>query len=90
MEEERSALRRQARDWLQADLDQYAALIKDGKAQAALKIPERLRHWQQDSDLARVRDPNELSKLPEVERRAWRDLWAAVESLRQRTTEKKE
>ncbi len=44
---------------------------------------QRLAHWQQDADLATVRDA--LDQLPETERAAWRELWQDVETLRKRT-----
>jgi hypothetical protein len=47
-----------------------------------------LKHWQEDSDLAGVRDKEALEKLPEGEREAWRTLWAEVEALRQKAAEK--
>ena len=41
--------------------------------------------WQKDPDLAAVRDPAALSKLPEAEQVAWRNLWAQVDTLLART-----
>ncbi len=41
-----------------------------------------MRHWQQDGDLAGVREDKALAALPEAERQAWARLWAEVESLR--------
>ena len=40
-----------------------------------------LRHWQEDADLAALRDKAAVAKLPESEREACRRLWAEVESL---------
>jgi hypothetical protein len=37
-----------------------------------------LEHWQQDSDLASVRDEASLAKLPTEEQPGWRQLWADV------------
>jgi hypothetical protein len=45
---------------------------------------QRLRHWQNDSDLAGVRDPEALARLPEAERAAWRKLWGDVADLLRR------
>jgi hypothetical protein len=45
-------------------------------------IRQRLAHWQQDADLAAVRDDKALSLLPEKERQEWRKLWADVAALR--------
>ena len=41
-----------------------------------------MRHWLKDEDLAGVRDPESLSKLPEAERKDWQMLWEEVEALR--------
>jgi hypothetical protein len=40
-----------------------------------------LRHWQQDPDLAGLRDEAALAKLPAEERAACEKLWADVVSL---------
>jgi hypothetical protein len=40
-----------------------------------------LQHWQADSDLAGIRDPEALAKLPEAERKEWQALWAEVDAL---------
>jgi hypothetical protein len=42
---------------------------------------QRLTHWQQDPDLAGIRDKDALAKLPEGERADWLKLWADVEAL---------
>jgi hypothetical protein len=49
-------------------------------------VQETLRHWQQDSDLAGVRDKGALAKLPAAERDAWRKLWADVDALLKRAS----
>jgi hypothetical protein len=42
---------------------------------------QKLKHWQQDGDLAAVRDAAALGKLSPAERRAWQRLWADVKAL---------
>ena len=42
------------------------------------EVRKRLGHWQNDHDLAGLRDEAELAKLPEEARAACRDLWARV------------
>jgi tetratricopeptide (TPR) repeat protein len=79
----RIQLRCQARDWLAADLKAYTALLDKNKA-AAAAVQQVLAHWREDTDLAGVRDPAALAKLPEAERDAWKKLWADVEALRKR------
>ena len=52
-------------------------------------VRQRLTHWQQDTDLASVRDKAALDKLPEDERQQWRQLWDDVAALVQKVAEKK-
>jgi tetratricopeptide (TPR) repeat protein len=81
---ERARLRRQALDWLRADLAAYRRLLDEEPAKVRTAIGERLRRWQQDKDFTGVRDASALAKLPEAERLDWRRLWEEVEALRQR------
>jgi serine/threonine-protein kinase len=73
----RAKLREQALHWLQAEL---SAWRKEARTERVL---ETLKNWTQDEDLAGVREASALEKLPEDERRAWRQLWRDVEILRQ-------
>jgi serine/threonine-protein kinase len=73
--EARAALRKQALDWLKADLAAWRS-HKDGTKRA-----RALRHWQADRALAEVRDKEGLAKLPPAERTGWAGLWAEVEKL---------
>jgi len=52
-------------------------------------MQKKLRHWQEDSDLAGVRDAVALEKLPESERAEWKKLWADVEELLKKVEPKK-
>ena len=47
-----------------------------------MSVARVLAHWRQDPDLAGVRDPEHLAKLPGEEQQAWRALWEAVDALR--------
>ena len=79
---ERARLRRQALDWLKADL---AACGR--RADLAADRPtahELLRRWQNDPDLSSVRDAEALTKLPDAERAAWQTAWADVMALQKR------
>jgi serine/threonine-protein kinase len=80
-ETERTRLRKQALDWLTADLALWAKLAED-KAEVREQVREQLKHWQSDADLAGVRDKETLDKLPEAERDAWRKLWDDVAAVR--------
>jgi hypothetical protein len=74
-------LRRQALDWLKADLAAHAKLAEKGNAATKQTVRQRLTHWRQDADLASVRDQAALDRLPAAERQAWRQLWADVGAL---------
>jgi Tfp pilus assembly protein PilF len=80
---ERARLRRQALDWLTADLAVWAK-VADNTADRP-RLRQKMQHWQQDSDFAGVRDAAALAKLPEAERAAWQKLWADVADLLKRT-----
>jgi tetratricopeptide (TPR) repeat protein len=74
-------LRRQALGWLRADLTVYTRLAGGAEAAARQAVRQRLAHWQQDTDLAAVRDPAALARLPDDERKAWRQFWDDVAAL---------
>jgi serine/threonine protein kinase/Flp pilus assembly protein TadD len=75
----RTTLRRQALAWLRADLTVWEQFA--GNPQARATIQQTLRHWQEDTDLAALRDPGALVALPADEREAWQALWADVDRL---------
>jgi tetratricopeptide (TPR) repeat protein len=89
-EKQRTRLRQQALDWLRADLAAWTMLLDKGSPQTRSRVQQKLRHWQQDADLACLRAPEALTRLPEAERKAWRQLWADVAALLERTQEKSE
>ena len=74
-------LRHQALDWLKAELTAWGKLLETGPPQARPTIVQTLDHWKQDTDLAGIRDADGLAKLPVDEQKAWRALWADVDSL---------
>jgi WD40 repeat protein len=80
--EQRTALRRQALEWLQADLRARQGWATNPAGRAALH--KDLAHWQADSDLAGVRDKEGLSRLPAGERADWEKLWAEVAAAKNR------
>ena len=80
----RAKLRGQALDWLKAERDAWAKVLDAGDAQASSVVRQTLQHWQDDSDLAGVRDRDAIEKLPADERRAWEALWKDVETLLKR------
>lgn len=70
---ERARLRRQALDWLRADLAAWARQAQD-QPPARAQVRQTLRHWQQDAALAGVRDADALAQLPDAERPPWEQL----------------
>src|SRR5262249_10854323 len=76
-----SMFRRWALTWLRDDLKAYDGLA--GQTNPALRqtVRQRLLHWQKDSDLAGLREPAALAKLPEAERTQCQKLWADVAAL---------
>jgi hypothetical protein len=77
----KAKLRRQALDWLKAELAIWVKLLESGPLQAKASIAQTLKHWQADTDLAGIRDAKALGALPESERAAWRTLWSDVAAL---------
>jgi WD40 repeat protein/serine/threonine protein kinase/tetratricopeptide (TPR) repeat protein len=82
---ERARLRRQALDWLRADLAAWSQLLEKQPDQARSLVQERIQFWQGDTDFVAVRG-DELARLPEAERRAWQQLWKDVELMLKRVS----
>jgi hypothetical protein len=74
-------LRKQALDWLRADLAVRTMQLHGGNPAAHAAVEQTRQQWQNDSDLAGVRDREALAKLPEAERKDWEALWAKVQAL---------
>jgi serine/threonine protein kinase/Flp pilus assembly protein TadD len=79
---ELARLRGQALAWLQADLSRWRLLLEKVPDKAPPFVREAMQTWQQEKDLAGVRDTDSLAKLPEAERQEWQTLWVGVEELR--------
>jgi serine/threonine-protein kinase len=73
--------RKQALDWLRADLDWIGDRLKRDPKKDGAAVAKALQGWQRDPDLAGLRDPAPLKRLPEAEQQACRKLWADVEAL---------
>jgi serine/threonine protein kinase/Tfp pilus assembly protein PilF len=83
-EQKLTRLRRQALDWLRADLAAWQQLLEKEGDKARAAAAKQLAHCLEDTDFASVRGPEALAKLPEAERRDWQKLWDDVEALRRR------
>ena len=77
-EMERARLRRQALEWLRADLTGWRRRLEKEQDKAQACVQKNLRYWQQDCDFAGVRGSG-LDRLPEAERQPWQQLWTDVE-----------
>jgi serine/threonine-protein kinase len=76
-EKSRARWRRQALEWLKAQLEVSAKRLPG----APDRVKPFLQHWQRDPLLAGLREPAALKKLPKTEQEAWNKLWADVEAL---------
>jgi serine/threonine protein kinase/formylglycine-generating enzyme required for sulfatase activity len=78
----KAKLRGQALDWLKAELTAWNKGFNSGPPQDRPALLQTLSNWQQDPDLAGLRDAAALAKLPAEERKEWQALWARVPELR--------
>jgi formylglycine-generating enzyme required for sulfatase activity len=77
----KAQLRRQALDWLRAELEVWDEFVAYRRVIPYTFVLETLRHWQQDRDLAGIRDATALARLPADEQKAFTQLWADVAAL---------
>jgi serine/threonine-protein kinase len=75
---ERTHWRKQAREWLRADLAVWAKTLDCGSRAARVMVSRLLTHWQVDPDLAGLREPSALDKLSADERKDCVALWNEV------------
>jgi serine/threonine protein kinase/Flp pilus assembly protein TadD len=77
-ESQHADVRKQAHDWLRADLAAWTKLLNRGESHDRSLVQRTLQHWQRDRDLAALRDEAALAKLPAPEQMAWQQFWAEV------------
>jgi serine/threonine-protein kinase len=82
---ERARWRKQARDWLAADLVVWAGTLDGGSQAACDRARKMLTHWRTDPDLAGLREPGALAKLSADEHKEWLALWKKVRAVLHRT-----
>jgi hypothetical protein len=87
-DKERARLRKQALDWLRADLDLWAKQVENGKPPVRDAVRQTLQRWQKEMDLVTLRDVLALAELPEAEGVACLKLWADVAALVKKCAEK--
>jgi tetratricopeptide (TPR) repeat protein len=87
-DKERARLRRQALDWLRAELEAWGRWLNKEPDKVRPISIHQLRHWLEDTDFAGVRGTQALAKLPEAERQPWRKLWDDIASALSRAQAK--
>jgi WD40 repeat protein/serine/threonine protein kinase len=78
----KAQLRRQAHDWLKAELAAWDKHIKSGPSADRRMIVLQLTDWTHDNDLATIRDTAALSQLRAEEQKAFNQLWADVAQVK--------
>ena len=86
---ERKRLRKQARVWLQADLVLWDKILKSGPPKDGAAVGKAMTYWRKDPDLAGIRDPIALEKLPPDEREECMALWNEAGAVFKRAQESK-
>jgi hypothetical protein len=62
--------------------------LETGPTADRVTVAQKLRHWQQDTDLAGIRDAAVLAKLSPEEREACAKLWTDIAALLKKAEEK--
>ncbi len=78
---ERTRLRGRALVWLRAEMGSCEKRLASGRPEDRAKVAASLRYWGEDPELAAIRDPDFLAKLPEAERASWKTFWDDVAEL---------
>ena len=73
--------RRQAIDWLRADLDAWSANFAADPRLPAADVRRRFARWTEGPELAGLRDRAALAAMPDADRVEWTALWADVRGL---------
>jgi serine/threonine protein kinase/tetratricopeptide (TPR) repeat protein len=80
---ERSRWRKQAIAWLRAELDAVTTLLAASPTAERPRLLARLQQWKVDSDLASLRDADEVGKLPDDQRALLKSLWSDLDAALQ-------
>jgi serine/threonine-protein kinase len=78
---QRSGWRRQASDWLRAEMAGCNTALESGSPPVRAQVTRMLAKWQLDPDLAGLRESRALDRLPADERQEYRALWHSVGEL---------
>jgi tetratricopeptide (TPR) repeat protein len=83
-DDSKARLRRQALEWLRTELSAWGKMIESGQPHAGAVVSVRLQNWKENDALAGVRIADRLARFSPDEQKAWRSLWADVDSLLRR------
>jgi hypothetical protein len=86
----RPALRKEALDWLTADLAAWRERVAVFPAKYRTVAHGQMAGWLTYPDLESVRDKSKLENLPADERGGWLKLWAEVRDFRDATATPKD
>ncbi|HYT92770.1 MAG TPA: hypothetical protein VEL76_28900 [Gemmataceae bacterium] len=78
-EAERARWRKQARVWLRLDLAAWTKGLQTARPADRAEVQKTLARWRDDPDLAGLRDPGALDRLPAAERQECRALWSDLD-----------
>jgi tetratricopeptide (TPR) repeat protein len=84
-DKERTRFRKQALEWLRADLALHGRQLETGNPADRAAVRRQMLQWQQDNDLAGLRDAAALARMPAEEQKAFIQLWADVAALLKKT-----
>lgn len=87
-DEARTQYRTEARELLHDARQRWAKMDPDPKNESRDPL-DALRYWRFDPDLAPIREPDQLAKLPESERTQWQTFWAEHDEIIEKLTSKK-
>jgi hypothetical protein len=68
-------------DWFEVDLAAWSRILEIAPPQAGPAITQTLQHCKAGPELAGLREPAALAKLPADEQQACRALWKDVDAL---------
>jgi tetratricopeptide (TPR) repeat protein/tRNA A-37 threonylcarbamoyl transferase component Bud32 len=85
----RAKNRQQALEWLRADLKAWRKRLESGQPVDRKRVQQVMRNWLIAYEVASVRTPTALAKIPAEERAAWEQLWREVRDLRDQAGKKK-
>jgi serine/threonine-protein kinase len=80
-DQQRAELRGKALAWLRKDLEFWREKADGDDVRLRATVQPMLKHWQNNAALVRLRSPEALAKLPEVEREEWSKFWDEVTAL---------